>query len=159
MSIRRIGTLLTALAMTGCASGTEPDQVLDVSVVLSADVVHPGEYVDVTVTATNRGARSVTVNGNPCQGALGAFVVTNGDGDVIGPGEMLCSMVALPPTPVAPGEQIVLQAKWDGDSQRRTFNGPPVYLDPGEYQVRGQILTSSGRALSAPASVRVVERL
>lgn len=155
MSLRGVGTLLTVLAITGCTSTTEPAPGLDVSVALSSEVVHSGERIAVTVAAINRGTRSVPVVGDPCPGANGAFVVTTADGKVVGPGEAVCVAIAIPKVMLAPGEQIEFQASWAGDSQRSRFAGPPVFLDPGEYQLRGQILTSSGSVLSAPVLVRV----
>lgn len=157
ISIKRIRNLLIALALSGCARATEPDHVVDVSIVPSSDVVHLGDFIDLTVTLTNRGTRAVTIHPPPCQGVHGVFIVTDRDGDVVGPGEMFCTLVGRPPTRLAPGEQVVFQGHWDGDSQRSSISGPRTYLDPGEYQVQGQITIVSGRVLSAPVSVRVVE--
>lgn len=70
----------------------------------------------------------------PCQGVHGVLIVTDRDGDVVGPGEMFCAPVGLPPTRLAPGQQHVVQGHWDGDSQRRSVRGVRTYLDPGEYQ-------------------------
>lgn len=157
MSLRSVGAMLLVLAAVGCARPTEPDEGLEVLVELSSDVFRPGEPLGVTITAVNRGTLTVPIIGNPCQGANGAFVVTTADGTLIGPGEALCTLVGIPPRQFAPGEQIVIQTTWEGDSRLSRTNSPPVYVDPGEYQLRGQILTTSGRVLSAPASVRVLQ--
>lgn len=151
----RVYTTLTVLAITGCTSTTEPASGLDVSVALSSQVVQPGEHIELTVSATNRGTRSVPVVGNPCQGVAGAFVVTTADRKVVGPSEAVCAAVAIPMVILAPGEQIEFQASWAGESLQSPVAGPPVFLEPGGYQLRGQILTSSGSVLGAPVAVRV----
>ena len=149
--IRGVCVVLVAAALVGCTNTTEPRQKLEVSVALSSAEVHPGESIEVTVTAINRGTRPVIINGSSCPDA---FVVTTVRGIVVGPGEKICALIAISKE-IAPGDQIVFGAHWEGDALRGQPGGSPVFLDAGEYRLRGQVLADFGVVESAPVSVRI----
>ena len=157
MLIRRTGTLALALVLSACTSVAGPDEVLDVSIATSADVLHIGEWIDLKVTVTNHGARDVEFHASGCAGISGIYVVSDLVGEVVGPGYRFCSLVLTGPLRLPPGEQIELSAQWVGDSHRSPISGPRIYVEPGEYQVQGQITVGSRRVLSPPKVVRVAD--
>jgi hypothetical protein len=150
-SIRSVCVVLVAAALVGCTDTTESRQKLEVSIALSSAEVKPGESIEVTVTAVNRGTRPVVIAANPCPDP---FVVTTASDEVVGPGPQVCALIAISQE-IAPGDDFVFRAAWDGDAAGGQPGGSPVFLNPGEYRVRGQVLADYAMVESAPVPVRI----
>ena len=149
--------IVAVLTFASCERPTGPPDGLDVSVALAMDVIRAGEEMDITVTAVNHGTRAVTVHHNGCLGPQGPFVVTSPAGKVVGPRGQICSLAALPGVDVPPGEQFVIHTQWDGTSAEGEVGRAPAFLEPDEYLLRGQIMTSQAMVRSDPVAVTVAE--
>ena len=122
------------------------------AVELSApDQVRAGDPVQVTIRVTNRGSAPHTLylRGRPIAFDL---IVTDARGKVVWrrlQGATI-SMV-LQVRELKPGETLTLEDVW----HQRTNAGAPV--DPGEYRLKGQVLTDTDHPLESPiSSLRII---
>jgi hypothetical protein len=124
--IRRLISLTGATVLLACGTTGPPD--LAIRVTLDRGVLVRGDTMTVTVTATNVGARTITLVGS--SSCLLEFEVWRGPELVQDPSARLCTMDLLL-LPLSPGETEVRHFKWRGtgtDGQA---------LAPGSYEVRG----------------------
>lgn len=149
----RLWTLVSpvAIAMLGGCGVLDPSEMIDVQVTLSDSLIKVSGTIEIAVTATNRGGTDVSVGAKGCPQT---FQVMDASGTVVGPETVLCTLEALPPRTLKPGESIGFGYRWAGGGL-----GPEgSRLPAGPYLVRGQIsVFGEGVAYSPPRSVRVLD--
>ena len=138
--------LALSLVTSGC--GITSPRALRLSIQVDGDTVSAASPVQVTVVAKNLGAGTLKVTSHGCPQA---FEVLAGDEDSsVGPEPAICTLIAFPPTRLAPGDSLVFQYVWKGDGS----SGTP--LPDGNYRLRGWVDLSSGdRVFSDSKSIEV----
>lgn len=144
--------MLAGLAFTvaGCSEPTASDRGVEVALTVDRSVLRPGDTAQLTVTATNRGPRTVSINGGACPGA---FVVLDANGALAGPGSRMCTLVLIV-RELAPGETYTFRDTWALDGTGGSWNAPRL-VPPGVYALRGRVFGEDLRAESAPVEIRV----
>jgi len=149
----RVAILLSLALLSGCRLATDPFAQLRVVIVAAPTVVGPNAPAAITVTVTNAGRRSVTIETNPCPDR---FLVTTTTGVIVGPAEKACLLYSVQ-LELKPGAQHVFQASWAASGRRGVWDAPPAVLAPGEYRVIGAVGTGDRSSRSAPLPIRVHE--
>jgi len=144
------GLAVSALTVAGCSEPTVSDRGVEVALTVDRSVLRPGDNAQLTVTATNRGTRTVSINGSACPGA---FVVRDADGAEAGPGPRMCTLAAVVRV-LAPGETYTFRDTWALDGTGGTWNTPRL-VPPGVYALQGRVFGKDLRAESAPVAIRV----
>ena len=150
MVLRRLTFAVLALPLVACSEPTVSDRGVEVTLTVDRTVLRPGETAQVTVAATNRGARSVTINSGGCPAA---FVVLDQRGTAATPGPLTCAAVAVT-RKLAPGESYVFRHAWGLEvaSGSASVLQP---LGPGAYALRGRVFGAYLEAESSPIEIRV----
>jgi hypothetical protein len=111
--------------------------------------VRAGEPVPLTIRATNRGTEPTTLylRGRPVAFDL---IVTDARGKLVWRRlQSATTSMVLQIRELKPGESFALDDVW----QQRSNSGAPVA--PGEYRVKGQLLTDAEPLETAPVSFRI----
>lgn len=117
-----------AFLLISCSDPSAPADDLVVTASVAPSVLRPDEIAQVVVTITNRGSRTHSVRRSTCHAS---FVVSTEDGTFVGPPEpQICALIALAPTELRRGEELVMPTQWwvAGD------------VSPGTYLLRGSVL-------------------
>jgi uncharacterized protein (DUF58 family) len=117
---------------------------------LVPEQVRVGEPVPLTIRATNRGTEPVTLylRGRPIAFDL---IVTDARGKLVWRRlEKATTTMVLQVRELKPGESFALDDVW----QQQTNAGTPVA--PGEYRVKGQLLTDAEPLETARVSFRIL---
>lgn len=113
------------LVLVSCSDPIAPADDLDVTASAAPSVLRAGEIAEVIVTVTNRGDRVHSVRYD----CWIPFAVNAEDGTAVGPPDpAICPAIWIPPTKLAPGEELVIPAQW------WVGNVPP-----GTYLLRGRV--------------------
>ena len=155
MNLRRLTCAALALPLVACSEPTVSDKGVEVTLTVDRTVLRPGETAQVTVVASNRGTRAVTINSAGCPAS---FVVLDQGGALITPGPQICTLSAVS-RELAPGESYAFQHVWalDGASAGAGAGASaPQTLAPGKYSLQGRVIGAYLRAESAPVQFEVV---
>jgi hypothetical protein len=150
MILRRLALAVLAFPLVACSEPTVSDRGVEVTLTVDRTVLRPGETAQVSVAATNRGARSVTINSGGCPAA---FVVLDQRGTLIRPGPQVCAAI-LTTRALGPGESYVFRHAWRVEGASGTASAPQP-LRAGTYVLRGRVGGQYLRAESSPVEVRV----
>ena len=151
MNLRRLTCAALALPLLACSEPTVSDKGVEVTLTVDRTVLRPGETAQVTVVASNRGTRAVTINSGGCPAS---FVVLDQGGALITPGPQICTLIAVS-RELAPGESYAFQHAWALDGASAGASAPQT-LAPGKYSLQGRIIGAYLRAESAPVQIEVV---
>jgi hypothetical protein len=113
--------------------------------------VRAGEPLLVTMRVRNPASRAVDLALHGRSPTLDV-IITRPNGDTVWhrlAGEVLPAILSL--RTLAPGEQLEMSTRWD----QRTPQGPAA---PGEYVVRGLLLTDGAPLATGPARFRILAR-
>ena len=145
------------LALVAACSGPQSTEVsgdndgILVSLSVTPADFRVGDSVTVRLTAINRDSRPRTIVANECPLPI---VVTSTDGEVLGPGERICTAIALTKE-LGPDEAFMLDLQWSGDAMR-TAKHPAGVLAPGQYYIQGSLPYDKGIAESPRVAIRIV---
>lgn len=156
-SFRSLFLLSTlAAASTGCQMSTDPHPVdVAVAVTPSRTRLPAGEAVVIEAVITNVSSDTAWV-----PGSFPTFLeVRDAAGHVVAFGRFaIVPLVALPPRPLAPREEVVDRALWAGELNASPARNAPAA--PGVYHIRAAVpllrRRSEAYAYSPPVAVELV---
>lgn len=133
-----IATLMIAVTLVSCShQPLGPNAALFVTAAMSPVAFRSGERVSISVTVTNIGPESTTINTSGCPPW---FLVQKGEA-VVGP-NFVCTTDATPSRKLAPGESHTMTSEWRG--------GVTEMLSPGAYTLSGRVLADPTFVQGAP---------
>lgn len=143
---------LAILMLVGaaCRSATSPGADLDVVTRLSRTAFKAGEPVEVSITVSNRGTAVREINSSTCPDP---FVVTLGNGMIVGPADRACTL-GFSTRKLNPGESFTYASIWRGDA--RSVTDQPRQLTPGEYVLRAMVPVIGGPVEGGAVPIRVL---
>ena len=159
-SCRAFPALCVVVAAAGCRDTTGPADGLRVTTSVDLADIRAGQTATVTTTVLNAGLHTRHVYGYQVCGD--PFTLTTPDGAVVrtAPDPCYFLAIAVSPTPLAPGKQLVFTGRVSGDVRALTVSSTRIVVVPaGEYVLRGFVTaTGSDRAVpvtAPPVTIRV----
>lgn len=115
----------------------EPSVPLDVRVSVDRNAIAVGDTLQVTVTATNRGAETLYMQSSNLYSCILPFRVVDAENRAVELPARFCLAVAQPWKELAPGESVVMPAVWTTETQNAAGYTTPV--SPGVYRIVGYV--------------------
>ena len=137
---RRIARLALAASVASLYScdSAGPEEFIDVELTLSDSVLVLRTPITVNVTATNLGRRAVRVGAHPCPPKL---EVQDMSGRVVVDWRsVFCTLEAIAPRELDPGDSFGFQYSWDGSIPASGGE----YLEDGAYRIQGWLVIVPG---------------
>lgn len=143
--LKRVAILLL---LTACGSDVvSPAKSLHLELAVPVSVVHPGDRVPVSLHVNNIGRSAVSLQVGPCSAVL---EVSRANQVVASGLTPVCSLIAVEPKSLAPGESHSHQLVLEWPTRE---SATPALAAPGDYEVRGIVFSGGDRI---PTPVRTV---
>ena len=150
-------TLVLALcaAIGGCRLTTDATAGLEVSLSAGGAQASATNPVDLTITIVNRRDQDVQTPDPRSYACFPPYRVSDSAGNpVVLPGR-LCAAIGYSEVVLAPGDSLVLSARWSGDKASAVENFGAVPVSPGHYSIRARVRVDEHELSSAPVAVTV----